>query len=109
MSQSCAYVRQYYGVPAAIGRRVTVYGRSGIIAADRGQYIGVNFDDAKPWVIDNAHPTAEVVYGDMAELRKLTRSQQRYQRYLDVADCFESFRHYLKYEASQNRGENNGR
>lgn len=76
------YVRKYYGVPAEIGRRVTVYGKPGIIAADRGNYIGVNFDKDKPSVIRNAHPTSEVVYGEMGMVRKMTRSQQRYQDYL---------------------------
>ncbi len=28
---------------------------------------------------------------------KLTRSQKRYQDYRNVADCFESFGHYLRY------------
>jgi hypothetical protein len=41
----CEYARVYYGVPACIGRRVTVDGKPGIIAEDRGHYIGVNFDD----------------------------------------------------------------
>jgi hypothetical protein len=30
---------------------------------------------------------------------KLTRSQQRYARYRQCADCFESFWHFLKYES----------
>ena len=29
---------------------------------------------------------------------KLTRSQQRFARYRRVADCFESFKDFLKYE-----------
>lgn len=29
---------------------------------------------------------------------KLTRSQKRYLEYLKVADCFESFGHWLKYK-----------
>jgi len=32
---------------------------------------------------------------------KLTRSQERWRRYADVADCFESFRAWLDYDASR--------
>jgi hypothetical protein len=93
---SCEYVRRYYGMPAKIGRRVVIGGKPGIIAADRGHYIGVNFDSDKPGVIHNAHPTSEVRYLGMSTPRKPTRSQLRYLRYLDVADCYESFAHYLR-------------
>src|SRR5574337_319995 len=34
---------------------------------------------------------------------KLTRGQKRYAEYLEVADCFESFGHWLKYKAHQAR------
>lgn len=91
-----SYVRIHYGVPAEIGRRVTVSGRPGIITAGRGQYIGVTFDDAKPWRIENAHPTSEVEYLEMGTPRRLTPSQRRYRDYLDVADLYESFGQYLR-------------
>lgn len=74
----CEYVRRHYGVPAEIGRRVVVYGKPGVIAADRGHYLGVNFDADKPGVIHNAHPTSEVEYGELATVRPMTRSQKRY-------------------------------
>jgi hypothetical protein len=93
---SCEYVRQYYGVPAEIGRRVMVSGKPGVITADRGQYIGVTFDADKPYVVHNAHPTSEVEYLEMGRPRRLTRSQQRYSDYLDVADLYENFAHYLR-------------
>ena len=70
---NCEYVKQNYGVPAEIGRRVAVYGKPGIIAEDRGHYIGVNFDADKPGVIKNAHPTSEVEYHDMGEIRKVIK------------------------------------
>lgn len=79
---TCEYVREHYGVPAEIGRRVVVYGKPGIIAADRGNYIGVNFDEDAPGVIRNAHPTSEVVYGDLGAVRPMTPLQQQYQDYL---------------------------
>ena len=95
---SCEYVKKYYGVPADIGRRVVVNGKPGIIAQDRGHYIGVNFDHHQPGAISNCHPTWKVEYGEMGKIRKPTRSQARYQRYLEVGDCFENFRHFLAYE-----------
>lgn len=96
-SPECEYVRNYYGVPAEIGRRVTVYGKPGIIAADRGHYIGVNFDAHKPGHILNAHPVDGVEYLEMGAIRPMTAAQRRYREYLDVADCFESFLHFLRY------------
>lgn len=100
----CKYVRDYYDVPACIGRRVKVYGKPGIIAADRGHYIGVNFDADKPGVISNAHPTDKVEYLDIGKVRKPTASQARYQRYLEIGDCFEDFKHFLAYETDKARG-----
>jgi hypothetical protein len=91
----CQYVCNYYNVPADIGRRVIINGKPGIIAADRGNYIGVNFDSDKPGVIMNAHPTYGVEYLEMGTIRKMTRSQQRYQRYLEF-DFFESFKQFLQ-------------
>lgn len=93
-----SYIQETYGVPAEIGRRVTVYGKRGIIAADRGHYLGVNFDEDKPGVIKNAHPTSEVTYGEMGQIRKPSRSARRYQRYLEIGDLFDSFLQFLKWE-----------
>jgi len=85
----CEYVRENYNVPAEVGRRVIVSGRHGVIAEDRGNYIGVNFDDEPPQNIHNCHPTSEVEYGKMGVVRKvkITRSQKRYQDYLDCDWC----------------------
>lgn len=101
---SLEYVRDFYRVPASIGRRVTVYGKPGIISADRGHYIGVTFDTDKPYVIHNAHPVDGVEYGDVGQLRALTTSQRRYRDYLDVADLYENFGHYLRARSAQRRG-----
>lgn len=62
------YCKKYYGVPADIGRRVLVNGEPGIIAVDRGNYIGVNFDKDKPGIISNCHPTWEVEYLEMGKV-----------------------------------------
>lgn len=92
---SFSYVRNTYGVPAQLGRRVTVYGRPGVIAADRGHYLGVNFDDSKPGVIANAHPTSEVVYLGLGPIRAPSRSQLRYQRWCKASICYDTFRDFL--------------
>lgn len=83
MSSAFEYVRQHYGVPADLGRRVEVHGKPGVIAADRGHYIGVNFDSDKPGVIRSAHPTSEVKYLGMGFVRPMTRSQRRYEAFLE--------------------------
>jgi len=100
---SCEYVRQHYNVPAVIGRRVVVDGKPGIIAADRGHYIGVNFDASKPGAIANAHPTWRVEYGEMGEVRKMTRTQQRYARWLEYGECFDSFLAYCRWDSRPER------
>jgi len=38
------------------------------------------------------------IVGPIKTAPKLTISQARYQRFLTVADCFESFRDFLKYD-----------
>lgn len=88
------YVIENYGVPARIGRIVKMQDRQGVIAADRGHYIGVNFDDDKAGVISNVHPT-DVEYLGLGSVRKLSASQERYRKYLEVADCYESYPQYL--------------
>lgn len=92
---TCEYASNYYGVPACIGRRVIVAGQPGIIAEDRGHYLGVNFDDDPPGRISNCHPTWKVTYLEMGRIRRPTRSQRRYQHYLTVSECYDSFRDYL--------------
>jgi len=101
------YIKQAYGVSAAIGRRVIVDGRSGVIAKNCGNYIGVNFDADKPGVIKPCHPTWEVIYGDLGPVRKLTRAQQRYEDYLD-ADWPDSFGDWLRYHECKRRSETLG-
>ena len=96
---NCEYVRRVYDVPAEIGRHVRVYGEPGIIAEDRGHYIGVNFDKDKPGQIHNCHPTDKVVYLEMGVIRSMTKSQARYRRYLEILDLFDSFREFLKWDA----------
>ena len=95
----CEYASRYYEVPADIGRRVKVDGKPGIIAEDRGAYIGVNFDEDKPSHISPCHPVWKVEYLEMGKIRPLTRSQKRYKRYLEYGDCFENFIEFCRWDA----------
>lgn len=86
------YIRNYYQVPAEIGREIMFEGkRKGIIVADRGNYIGVNFFDSDPEEVLLLHPTWEVEYLEMGVIRKISKSKirgkQRYQEYRQ-ADWF---------------------
>lgn len=103
---NCEYVKDYYKVPACIGRRVIVNGKPGVIAEDRGNYIGVNFDKDKPGIIVNAHPTWKVEYLGMGKVRKLTRSQRRYRDYREWSDCFDSFIDFCRWwDAMERKGQ----
>jgi hypothetical protein len=92
----CKYIKEYYGMPADINRRVTIDGKPGIIVKDMGTYIGVNFDDKKNTSILPCHPTWKVEYLEMGTPRGLTRSQKRYQHYLEIADCVNGFGDFLR-------------
>lgn len=99
----CEYARNYYRVPACIGRRVEVNGRPGVIAEDRGHYIGVLFDDSKPGEVVNAHPTWKVTYMGMGKVRKMTKAQRCYRDYLEFGDCYDSFIDFCRWWHSQAR------
>lgn len=104
---SFEYIKMHYGVPAEIGRRVKVNGKPGIIAADRGHYIGVNFDASKPEVIMNAHPTSEVEYLEMGVVRKPSRYAARAARFLEYGDGFRSFIDFCRWDADPEHSWNN--
>ena len=96
---NCEYVSKYYGVPACIGRRVMVYGKPGIISEDRGNYIGVTLDTDKPGRVSNYHPTDQVEYLGMGEVRKLTRSQQNYRNFLRI-DPGCTFAEWMRFKSA---------
>lgn len=103
MEKAFEYIRDTYNVPAEIGREILFEGRKGIIIEDRGNYIGVNFDDDKPGIISPLHPTYNVEYLGMGKIRKISRSQARYREYLNLADCYDSFFHFLKVKHSKSQ------
>lgn len=100
------YVKEFYGVPACTGRVIEMQGRRGVIVEDRGHYIGVNFDDQKPGVISNVHPTWEMEYHGIGKVRPMSRSQRRYQRFLEYGDSFETFRDFLAWDSEPERSWN---
>lgn len=56
------YVRQYYEVPAYIGVRVTVRGKSGVLArTQQGHYVYILFDGEKR-ATGPFHPTDGIEY-----------------------------------------------
>jgi hypothetical protein len=97
-------VAEYYGVPACIGRRVVADGKPGIIAEDRGNYIGILLDSDKPGKVNNYHPCDGIGYLGMGKVRQGTASQRRYAEYLKIRDCFDSFRDFLRYDEGRRKG-----
>ncbi len=85
----CHYVREAYGVPAEIGRRVSWNGKPGTIYQDGGCHVAVNFDEDKAGICYQVHPTDPgLEYLEMGKIRKMTRSQSRYQEFIR-ADWFD--------------------
>lgn len=93
---NCEYVRDYYNVPACIGRIISYNGRLGIISKDRGNYIGVTFNDEKATIVHSIHPLDDKLeYLGIGKLRKLTSGQKRYAEF-KAADWFDgSFAEWL--------------
>ena len=99
---NCGYVKEAYGVPACIGRRVIAYGKPGVIAEDRGNYIGILLDSDKPGHVNNYHPVDGIEYlPDMAKVRKPSRSAERYARFLEYGDGFDSFIDFCRWDAAR--------
>lgn len=104
MTTNCEYVRNYYGVPAEIGRRVIAYGKPGVIAKDMGNYIGILLDEDKPGNINPYHPTDGIEYlPAFGKIRPMTRSQERYRRYLEYGDWFDSFKDFLAWDNNKRK------
>ncbi len=98
------YCKNNYGAPSDIGRRVEYKGVGGIIYNDGGNYVSVNLDIEKPGKTINVHPNDEdLKYLEMGSIRKATKSQARYARYLSYSDCFESFIDFCYWDADKER------
>jgi hypothetical protein len=105
---NCEYARDHYGVPAEIGMKVIAYGKSGIIVEDRGHYLGITLDTEKPGTVNNYHPTDGIEYGELGKIRPMTRSQRRYQRYLEYGDWFNNFLDFCRWDSDPERSWNRG-
>ncbi len=103
------YAVEHYGIPAEYGRRVVINGEPGVIVECRGHHIGVNFDKDKPGYVVPCHPVWRAEYQGIGKVRKPTRSQQRYRRWLEYGDGFENFRHFLLWDSKPERSWNRGR
>lgn len=99
---SLDYIRRYYGVPAHVGTGVEYKGRKGVIVKGIEQYVGVLFDDTKnPTHLNPVH-AKDLVYGEPRPIRRPTKSQARYARYLEYRDAYNcSFGDFLKYYANE--------
>ena len=98
------YIKKYYNVPADIGRKVIIDGKSGVIVKNDSHHLGVNFDSDKATVVSHCHPTWKVTYLDeFGVIRQLTKSQQRYKRFLEYGDGFESFIDFCYWDAKKQR------
>jgi hypothetical protein len=86
------YVNQHYGVNACMGRRVTAYGKPGVIVKDMGHHIGIVLDSDPDSSPRPYHPIDGITYGEVARYTppKVSRSKARYQEYLhaDYGDDF---------------------
>jgi len=93
------YINKTYNVNAEYGRQIIFKSeRKGTIIQDNGNYIGVNFDDKKPGIIESLHPTWEVEYLGLVKVRRMTQSQARYQAYLN-ADWFNgNYSDWIRYK-----------
>lgn len=96
------YIREYYKVPAEYGREVCINGRKGVIVEGRGNYIGVNFHDAKAGQSLPYHPTHNVEYFGIVKPRKISRSQKRYREYIE-ADTMMTYKEWISRDNKHNR------
>lgn len=50
------YINSYYKLSIRLGQDVGYRGRKGIITEDRGNYVGITFDDEKATKVHSFHP-----------------------------------------------------
>src|SRR3954464_16043682 len=93
-----SYIKETYKVPAEMYREVLVDGNKGVITADLGNYIGVNFYDRETHEPSPCHPTWRVEYlesfNEKPPILKLTKSKLRYRKFLSE-DSGLTFREWL--------------
>ncbi len=90
------YIKNFYGRELFLNQIVYYKGERGIVLGAT-HYVEVNLDSDKPRHTVNIHPQDQnLEYTNKAGVpRKLTRSQKRYQEYID-SECCESFSEWLR-------------
>lgn len=91
---SLEYIRNYYKVPAEVGRRVVAYGKPGIIMSAINAYIGVVLDDDPKRSPRPHHPTDQIVYGEMADKLPKPPRRSNYDKF-QQDDCGLYFHEWL--------------
>lgn len=91
---SLSYIRNYYKVPAEVGRRVVAYGKPGIIMGAINAYIGVVLDDDPTRRQRPHHPEDGIVYGDMADKLPKPPRRSNYDKF-QSDDCGLYFHEWL--------------
>lgn len=104
-AEELEWINNYYGLSISIGQDLLHGNRKGTVVEDQGNYIGVIFHDDEKRGVNTCHPTSGITYleskTDLKKLRpKNWRSKQRYRDYLEVSDCYDSFKHYLSCNQS---------
>lgn len=97
METNLDYVNSYYKVGAKVGQRVRYKEREGTIVCGYGQYIGVVLDGDKANNRGIYHPRDLEYTETIVKPPRMTASQQRYQRYLELGDILNcTFMEFLK-------------
>lgn len=88
------YVRDYYHVPAVVGRVVYARGKRGVVVGASGPHVKVHIDGERRAGI--YHPTDEMRWTDeFAPLPKKTRAERNYDAYLH-SETSETFIEFMR-------------
>lgn len=87
------YVRDYYKVPAVVGRVVRYKDKRGVISGASGPHVKVWFDGEKFDVV--CHPKDLEWSNELGPLPTLTRSQRNYRAWLH-SDTSETFIEFMR-------------
>lgn len=87
------YIRDYYKVPAVVGRVVFYNGTRGVITGASGPHIKVWLDNRKDDVV--IHPRDLQYTEELGDLPKPTRSQKNYRAWLH-SETNETFIEFLR-------------
>jgi len=93
-NEKLQYVRDFYKVPAYVGRVVYAGGKRGVVTGASGPHVKVCLDGARRAGI--YHPADQIVWTEeSAPLPKRTKGQRLYDAWLN-SECNESFIEFLQ-------------